>query len=107
MKKPEIICLCGSMRFLNDILLLEQSLSFKRKIVLSPSVKTIDVERNINLSKYKPMLDELHLRKIDISDSIFVVNIGGYIGKSTRNEINYALKEGKKVLYLEPPQNSC
>ena len=50
----------------------------------------------------KEMLDELHLRKIDLSDRVEVVNPGGYIGESTANEINYALKTGKPVTYMEP-----
>ena len=50
----------------------------------------------------KEMLDDMHLRKIDLADEIFVVNVGGYIGESTRREIAYAEKNGKKVNYLEP-----
>ena len=48
------------------------------------------------------MLDEIHKRKIDMSDEIFVINKGGYIGSATKSEIEYALKLGKKVNYLEP-----
>lgn len=48
-------------------------------------------------------LDELHLRKIDLADSVFVLNVGGYIGESTRNEVNYAKSIGKPISYLEPP----
>lgn len=50
----------------------------------------------------KEMLDELHKRKIDLSDEILVLNVGGYIGDSTRGEIEYAEKTGKPVRYLEP-----
>ena len=49
----------------------------------------------------KEMLDDMHLRKIDLADEIFVINVGGYIGESTRREIAYAEKTGKKVRYLE------
>ena len=49
----------------------------------------------------KEMLDDMHLRKIDLADEIFVINFGGYIGESTRSEIAYAEKTGKKVRYLE------
>lgn len=49
----------------------------------------------------KEMLDDMHLRKIDLADEIFVINVGGYIGESTRREITYAKKTGKKVNYLE------
>ena len=49
----------------------------------------------------KEMLDDMHLRKIDMADEIFVINVDGYIGESTRREIAYAVKTGKKVNYLE------
>ena len=49
----------------------------------------------------KEMLDDMHLRKIDMADEIFVINVGGYIGESTRREIAYAEKTGKKINYLE------
>ena len=53
------------------------------------------------LTKTKEMLDDMHKRKIDIADEIFVINVGGYIGDSTKSEIEYAIKCGKKVNYLE------
>ena len=53
------------------------------------------------LSATKKMLDDMHKRKIDMADSIFVINVGGYIGDSTRSEIEYAKAHGKKVEYLE------
>ena len=53
------------------------------------------------LSKTKEMLDDMHKRKIDMADEIFVINVGGYIGDSTRSEIEYAINTGKKVNYLE------
>ena len=49
----------------------------------------------------KEMLDDMHLRKIDMADEIFVINVDGYIGESTRREIAYAEKTGKKINYLE------
>ncbi len=49
------------------------------------------------------LLDELHRRKIDLADALYVVNVGGYIGKSTQQEINYAAKLGKEIMYLENP----
>lgn len=50
----------------------------------------------------KIMLDDIHKRKIDLSDEIFVINKNGYIGSSTKSEIEYAIKTGKKIRYLEP-----
>ena len=53
------------------------------------------------LTKTKEMLDDMHKRKIDMADEIFVINVSGYIGDSTRSEVDYAVKHGKKVRYLE------
>ena len=47
------------------------------------------------------MLDDMHKRKIDMADAIYVINKDGYIGASTRNEIQYALRTGKHVIYME------
>lgn len=78
----------------------EEKLTLERKIVLMIGVNTKDAARTENMEKHKPMLDELHLRKIDLADEIFVTNVDGYIGESTRKEIEYANKKGKPVYYL-------
>lgn len=52
-------------------------------------------------SGLKEVLDELHFRKIDVADEVFVVNYNGYIGESTQNEIEYAMKQGKSITYME------
>ncbi len=49
----------------------------------------------------KEMLDDMHKRKIDMADEIYVINVGGYIGESTRSEIEYAKNIGRGVRYLE------
>ncbi len=53
------------------------------------------------LTATKIMLDDMHKRKIDMADEIFVINVGGYIRSSTRSEIAYARSMGKAVRYLE------
>ena len=100
-KRPEIVCICGSGRFLMQMHEVEERLTLEGKIVLMIGVNTKDVARTENLEHYKPMLDELHLRKIDISDKVFVVNVGGYIGESTRKEIVYSESHKKSIEYLE------
>ena len=54
------------------------------------------------LTATKAMLDDMHKAKIDMSDEIFVINVDGYIGDSTRSEIEYAKRTGKAVRFLEP-----
>ena len=53
------------------------------------------------LTKTKEMLDDMHKRNIDMADSIYVINVGGYIGESTRSEIEYAQNHCKKISYLD------
>ena len=55
------------------------------------------------LTKTKEMLDAMHKAKIDMADSIYVINVGGYVGSSTKSEIEYAIAHGKEVRYLEDP----
>lgn len=107
-KLPKIICLCGSTRFYRQYQEENFRLTMKGNIVLSvgfyphsPDVHGRVVGFMIDAQKVK--LDELHLRKIDLRDEVFVLNVGRYIGHSTRNEIEYARFTGKVVNYLEMP----
>jgi len=99
---PTIICLCGSTRFKQEFIDANFRETMKGKIVL-----TVGCFGHADKSVYFPsqkekfMLDELHKRKIDLSDEILVLNVGGYIGESTQNEINYAKNLNKKILFLE------
>ena len=79
-------------------------LSLAGMIVLTVEVVTYDGATDPQRAdpEQKRKLDELHLRKIDISDEILVLNIGGYIGESTAQEIAYATARGIPVRYLEP-----
>lgn len=102
---PTIITLCGSTRFKDAYYEQNKRLTHEGNIVLS--VGDLDqtaAGRNVNVPldpELKKRLDVLHFRKIDLSDEIFVLNVGGYIGESTRNEIAYAKKTGKVVRFLE------
>lgn len=105
---PEIVCLCGSTRFWKEYQRQNLRLTMEGKIVLSIGAATgTDDEHFGNLPKaeyerIKNMLDELHKRKIDLADRVFIINVGGYIGDSTRSEIEYAQQHGKPIDYLEP-----
>lgn len=106
-KKPIVVTLCGSTRFYNAFQEANYRETMAGKIVLTigffvHSIEQIHGEKIGCTKEQKIMLDELHKRKIDLSDEILVLNVGGYIGESTRNEIEYALSEGIPVRYLEP-----
>ncbi len=97
----KIITLCGSVKFKKDFLKQQEKLSLEGNIVLTP-VFFDNTENLVYTDELKQLLDDMHKRKIDLADEIFVINKGGYIGSSTRSEIEYALKTGKKINYLEP-----
>ena len=99
--RPKIVCLCGSGRFIKQFEEAEFNLTISGVIVLTIGCNTKDIARDIDWSHYKPMLDELHKRKIDLADEVLVLNIGGYIGESTWSEVEYAREHGKEVRYLE------
>lgn len=104
-----VVTLCGSTRFKEEFLTVQKRLTLKGKIVLSVGLFGHSGDEEVwdgmdegTLGKTKAMLDDMHKRKIDMADSIYVINVGGYIGESTRSEIEYAKEHGKGVEYLEP-----
>ena len=98
----KVITLCGSTRFKEQFLETQKLLTLKGNIVISVGLFGHSSDNEVWLKDTKQMLDDMHKRKIDMADEIFVINVNGYIGSSTKSEIEYALKTGKKVSYLEP-----
>lgn len=96
----KIVTLCGSMRFKKEMLAISEKLELKEKYLV---IQCIYGNEDSKLTKEEiDFLGELHYKKIEISDAIFVVNVGGYIGQSTKNEIEYARSLNKEILSLEP-----
>ena len=105
----KVITLCGSTRFKDVFLRVQKELTLQGNIVISVGLfghsGDAEVWENMDegtLTKTKEMLDDMHKRKIDMADEIFVINVGGYIGDSTKSEIEYAKSTNKKVNFLEP-----
>lgn len=100
---PKIICVCGSLRFIETFKEAELQCVLDGNIALLPCLMFSDIQREYGVeSDLKMKVDELHKRKIDLCDEVFVLNVGGYIGESTRSEIEYAQQDGKIITYLEP-----
>ena len=104
----KVITLCGSTRFKDEFYKAQKELTLEGNIVISVGLfghsgdsEVWDNMSEGTLTKTKEMLDDMHKRKIDMSDEIFVINVNGYIGESTKSEIEYAISSGKKVSYLE------
>ena len=100
--KYKVITLCGSTRFKKQFLEAQKRLTLEGNIVISVGLFGHSDDDEVWTEGTKEMLDDMHKRKIDMADAIYVINVGGYIGESTRSEIEYALRNGKKVYYLEP-----
>ena len=98
----KVITLCGSTRFKDAFLETQKRLTLEGNIVISVGLFGHSGDDEVWKEGTKEMLDNMHKRKIDMSDGIFVINVDGYIGESTRSEIDYAIKNGKTVEYLEP-----
>ena len=98
--KYKVITLCGSTKFKDDFIREQERLTLEGNIVISVGMFSGSEEKVLS-SETKAMLDDIHKRKIDMADEIFVINKNGYIGTSTRAEIEYATKMGKKVNYME------
>lgn len=100
--KFKVITLCGSTKFKDEYLKAQKDLTLQGNIVISVGLFGHSGDDEVWTEGTKEMLDNMHKRKIDMADEIFVINVGGYIGESTKSEIDYAIRNGKKVEYLEP-----
>lgn len=105
--KYKVITLCGSTRFKDEFLKQQKRLTLEGNIVISVGLfghsGDEEVWENMDegtVTKTKEMLDDMHKRKIDMADEIFVINVNNYIGDSTKLEIEYAQKQNKIVKYL-------
>ena len=99
--KYPVITLCGSTRFKDQFLEAQKRLTLEGNIVISVGLFGHSGDDEVWTEGTKEMLDDMHKRKIDMADAIYVINVDGYIGESTRSEIEYAKRNGKEVRYLE------
>ena len=96
-----VITLCGSTRFKDAFMDVQKRLTLEGHIVISVGLFSHSGDSEAMDAETKAMLDDMHKRKIDMADEIYVINVGGYIGSSTRSEIEYAKANGKGIRYLE------
>ena len=97
----KVITLCGSTRFKNEFLEAQKRLTLEGNVVITVGLFGHSGDDVVWTEGVKDMLDRQHLAKIDLADEIFVINVGGYIGDSTRREIAYAEFKGKTIKYME------
>lgn len=104
--RPVIVCLCGSTRFKEAFEKAARDETLAGRVVLSVGmfghVEELDMAGSV-----KRQLDKLHLFKVELADEVLILNVGSYIGESTRNELEYAKGLGKTIRYLEPVEGRC
>ena len=96
----KIITICGSLKFKSEMIEVAEKLELQENAVITPIYPT-NSNKDAYTDEQVDVLDKMHKEKIKISDAIYVVNVGGYIGTSTKSEIEYAKSLGKEILYLE------
>jgi hypothetical protein len=94
-----IVTICGSLRYWDEMLQLATYLTATGSIVLMPYVA--DYAGGKSTDATKEMLDRMHLVKIDMAQTIYIV--GSHIGESTQRELEYAEKTSKTILYAASP----
>ena len=100
--KYKVVTLCGSTKFKDEFLRVQKELTLEGNIVISVGLFGHSGDNEVWTEGVKSMLDDMHKRKIDMADEIFVINVDGYIGTSTKSEIAYAISKGIPVNYLVP-----
>ena len=105
--KYKIVTLCGSTKFKDEFFAAQKTLTLNGFIVITVGLFGHSGDDEVWTEGTKEMLDDMHNRKIDMADEIFVINVGGYIGDSTRSEIEYAAAHNKGIRYLEKVSYSC
>lgn len=94
----KVVTLCGSTKFKNEFIKVQQDLTLKGYIVLSLNIFTHSDDKELTNEDIL-MLSKMHMEKINISDEIFVIDVDGYIGTATRNEISYAIQRNIPIKY--------
>lgn len=102
----KVITLCGSTKFKDEFIKAQKELTLKGYIVISVGLfgHADGCYDNEITDSVKQMLDDMHKRKIDMSDAIMVIDVGDYIGESTKKEIEYAKSQGKFVYFYNHPE---
>ena len=97
--KYPVVTLCGSTRFKQEFEFVQKQLTLDGCIVLSVGLFGHSGDEEVQREGIKEMLDDMHKRKIDMAEAIYVIDAGGYIGSSTASEIAYAKAKGKQIFY--------
>lgn len=99
-QKTKVITICGSLKFKEEMMKVAMQMELAGNVILIPIFPTND--NYVCTLEESLILGQMHKEKIKMSDAIYVVNVNGYIGESTRSEIDYARSLNKEILSLNP-----
>ena len=94
----KVITICGSLKFKDEMMKIAIDLALKGNCVITPIYPADDYKSKYTKEEIET-LNKIHKEKIRLSDAIFVVNVNGYIGSSTKNEILYSKSLNKEIIY--------
>ncbi|MDD3340626.1 MAG: hypothetical protein PHN72_00270 [Bacilli bacterium] len=100
MNKAKVICMCGSLKYTEELMRETENLTLQGYNVISVIYETRD--RDSYTKEEIDLFVELHHQKIDLADAIYVINPNGYIGAGTKSDIDYAKALNKEIYYLYP-----
>lgn len=95
----KIIAVCGSLRFVKEMMEITEKMELQGNCMLVPIYNPTKSNKDDYSEEEALMLDKMHKERIKLSDAILVVNVGGYIGNSTKNEIKFAKSLNKEIIY--------
>lgn len=97
----KIITVCGSMKFINEMMEIAMNLELDGNCLLMPIYSPSKSSKDVFSEEEAFMLDQMHKERIKLSDAILVVNVNGYIGSSTKSEIEFAQSLGKEIIFYK------
>lgn len=95
----KIITVCGSLRFFKEMMEITEKMELEGNCMLVPIYNPLKSNKDNYSDKDAIMLNKMHKERIKLSDAILVVNVNGYVGNSTKSEIEYAKALNKEIIY--------
>ncbi len=95
----KVITVCGSLRFVNEMMEITEKMELQGNCMLVPIYNPMRPDKDSFTEEEGLILDKMHQERIRLADAILVVNVDGYIGTSTKKEIEFAKSLGKEILY--------
>ena len=102
----KVITICGSMKFIQEMMEISEKIELQGNVVLLPIYNPSRPNKESFTIEEIAMLDKMHRERIKISDAILVVNVNGYIGDSTKSEIEFAKSLNKEIIYYTDMLNN-